>query len=1036
MEPTRQAGNRAWLWLTMLALLVVATGAYLLRPASGGKTTAPQATAASQLLREKPSATASPQIAKSDAPIQPTPSSFNATSIAPSGTTRVPPMILDAPTEVSVSDSLEVLQATKANPFVNSLGMKFVPVPETNVLFCVHETRVADFATFVAGALDYDYSQGTEPLILVTGGWQQRVGSSWRDPGFQQNDNQPVTCVSWKDADAFCKWLSHKEGKTYRLPTDHEWSVAVGIGDREDPNASPKDKSGKIEGVYPWGEGFPPTSAQGNYGLKDEFPRTAPVMSFSPNEHGIFDLGGNVSELCQDRYVSTYIHPVIRGASWYESSIRNLQSSARTGGLPTGRNSHIGFRCVLAVSSVIVAPGSPITIAASTNSPPDPEIRTRIANYQKARHAMLSDLVAKYRKALSTAKQEATKSGALANVGALDAAIAQATALGPVIEKNLTAMDIKPLPVLPKTATAVSEELREIFEREATAIERGLAVGLDQSLSGVQAWMVKGQNTEGAKAVESYRTQLAAFGISKNNPSMTASLPPPPATAAGTGLLEATKDKPFVNSLGMKFVPVPGTDILMCIHETRRRDYAAYAAEISGVDGTWKNQSIDGYLPPGNLDDHPVTRVTWEEAAAFCAWLSGKEGRTCRLPTDREWSMAVGIGQDEKWTAETTPQMLSEKGVQNKWPWGSQWPPPKGAGNYADTAWKEVFQKERVIIDGYTDGFATTAPVMSFEPNTLGLYDMGGNVAEWLDASGDGEQKEYVARGSSWNNGKSSSLLSSYRAPGLRPNVHYIYYSGIRVAMERGSSDKAASESTKPRTPTVISKPKDLDLDLSLEDNRSGLISVKLDSSQTVLLQTEPTPHATLDCSRLIAGKHTLYVSAQGYAKQALHIDVSERGPTPQLLQTRLYRLRYVIIRSSFNMKGGRELSGPDVKNVRQAYSHWGAPRYNGQTDWRIWQGGKDQFRDPVYGEAPWINTWMHKNGFGLLRPLASESYENMSVAPETGSLATDFKAVKGLTLYFYQWGNADKNEGYGKLIVEDITETPPPEIEVVRSKE
>jgi len=90
-------------------------------------------------------------------------------------------------------------------------------------------------------------------------------------------------------------------------------------------------------------------------------------------------------------------------------------------------------------------------------------------------------------------------------------------------------------------------------------------------------------------------------------------------------LSAATKGKPFVNSLGMKFVPVPGTDILMCIHETRRKDYAIYATGHSDVDDTWKNPTVKG-KPLIQTDDHPAVMVSWSDADAFCSWLSTKEG--------------------------------------------------------------------------------------------------------------------------------------------------------------------------------------------------------------------------------------------------------------------------------------------------------------------------------------------------------------------------------------------------------------------------
>ena len=84
-------------------------------------------------------------------------------------------------------------------------------------------------------------------------------------------------------------------------------------------------------------------------------------------------------------------------------------------------------------------------------------------------------------------------------------------------------------------------------------------------------------------------------------------------------------------------------------------------------------------------DTHPVVKVNWYDANAFCAWLTKKElaegkikeGQKYRLPTDAEWSVAVGLGQEKG----NTPKEKS-RGIKDVYPWGKEWPPPKGVGNY------------------------------------------------------------------------------------------------------------------------------------------------------------------------------------------------------------------------------------------------------------------------------------------------------------------------------------------------------------------
>ncbi|MDZ4288291.1 MAG: SUMF1/EgtB/PvdO family nonheme iron enzyme, partial [Prosthecobacter sp.] len=236
----------------------------------------------------------------------------------------------------------------------------------------------------------------------------------------------------------------------------------------------------------------------------------------------------------------------------------------------------------------------------------------------------------------------------------------------------------------------------------------------------------------------------------------------------------------YTNTLGMKFLPIEGTDVMFCIHETRHQDYAAYSADTPGVDGRWMNQNNDGFTLTENTEQHPVTKVGWEDAQKFCQWLGKKEGKTYRLPTDREWSIAVGIGRQEIWEKDTTPVTVIRP--QKVFPWGLKWPPPKSAGNYSDASRQAKAPMDSAsYIDSYDDGYPTTAPVMSYMPNTVGLYDMGGNVCEWCEDWYDATKQDRVVRGGDWKSYKRDDLYSSYRdhyAP-----VHINHNRGFRVVL-------------------------------------------------------------------------------------------------------------------------------------------------------------------------------------------------------------------------------------------------------------
>lgn len=223
----------------------------------------------------------------------------------------------------------------------------------------------------------------------------------------------------------------------------------------------------------------------------------------------------------------------------------------------------------------------------------------------------------------------------------------------------------------------------------------------------------------------------------------------------------------WTNSLGMVFVHVPDTYVAFCIYETTVKAFEAFAASKPKLDGTnWNHARYHGTTPVSAGPDFPVVNVSWNDAHAFCEWLTKAErangklsaSQRYRLPTDAEWSCAVGIGDRE---TGASPKEKSAK-LKNVYPWGTQFPPPAGAGNFADQAARNYFTNWP-YIEGYYDGFATTSPVGSFAPNALGIYDLAGNALEWCEDFYDHSQRQRVLRGGAWNNCGPKSLLSSYR---------------------------------------------------------------------------------------------------------------------------------------------------------------------------------------------------------------------------------------------------------------------------------
>ena len=450
---------------------------------------------------------------------------------------------------------------------------------------------------------------------------------------------------------------------------------------------------------------------------------------------------------------------------------------------------------------VAAEPADPVS---NPDSAPGPDVetipglKTRLEGYLNARREQVGALAAGYLRGLESRLDRAADDGDLPHVTAYRdekqrvETLQEALATPPT---NLLAAVAEPatLPELPGDAPEGASALRNTWQTEREKIRIDLDDKLGQSLQALEKQLTKGREFEKAEEVLAFRES-----IRKDAPSPVAAPPEPapapvaaPATAASMTVTDpvlerATKDEPFVNSLGMKFVLVPDTEILMCIHETRYKDFAEFVddSDTGDMQPSWKDQTIDGFKITTEPDEHPVMHISVTRAREFCAWLSRKEGLPYRLPTDREWSVAVGIGKDEKWTDETTPETINRV---SGFPWGDEWPPRRMSGNFSDESRKEHDPGESFnYIDGYDDGFPTTAPVMSFKPNRIGLHDMGGNVSEWVADFYNASKKYGVHRGGSWAAGDRQRLASSNRS--INGPLSHESGNGFRVVLEKTAS--------------------------------------------------------------------------------------------------------------------------------------------------------------------------------------------------------------------------------------------------------
>ncbi len=190
--------------------------------------------------------------------------------------------------------------------------------------------------------------------------------------------------------------------------------------------------------------------------------------------------------------------------------------------------------------------------------------------------------------------------------------------------------------------------------------------------------------------------------------------------------------------------------------------------------GIFKNYSL-------NRNEQPAVQITWEQAAAFCNWLSRREGLPLayvekkggglkpvapmnhgyRLPTEAEWVFCARV---------------DASGSITKYPWGDKFPPPAKTTNLADQSAQTILP---LFLENYNDGHPVAAPPGSLKPNHRGLFDLGGNVSEWChdfykiyphaqgrvatDPTGPADGRHHVIRGGSWKQASIQTLRAAYR---------------------------------------------------------------------------------------------------------------------------------------------------------------------------------------------------------------------------------------------------------------------------------
>ncbi len=164
-----------------------------------------------------------------------------------------------------------------------------------------------------------------------------------------------------------------------------------------------------------------------------------------------------------------------------------------------------------------------------------------------------------------------------------------------------------------------------------------------------------------------------------------------------------------VDDFFMAVQPVTNAEYARFVRDTGHRSPALYELPIVVAAGGVEREQVfrmsgapyvwmDGE-PPQGREDHPVTLIRYDDASAFCAWLSALSGKPFRLPTEAEWEKAARGGVESK-----------------RYPWGDRL--DRNMANF--------------LVDPAMKASHGTTPCRQYPPNGYGLYDTAGNVWEWV----------------------------------------------------------------------------------------------------------------------------------------------------------------------------------------------------------------------------------------------------------------------------------------------------------------
>lgn len=470
--------------------------------------------------------------------------------------------------------------------------------------------------------------------------WVKKTGVSWKNPGTQTADDYPVTLVCHVDGEAFCDWLTKREGRQYSLPTEAQWEYAA--------------RGGRQNGRFPWGNEYPDgkklNSADrrapvpwADRTLDDGFGGVAPVGTYEPNGFCLYDMAGNVWQPCAD-----YFDPKI-----YES--RSSQTVADPTGPRTGKTK------VVRGGNWAFDPGIART---AFRFGVDPDLCTDMSGMRVAAAASAGDE--------SASKSPGDASLNDESLALLVEQVKKLVASGKRLEAHKLVEELTAKGLISKSS----------IENPAAFFKEVLNSVVDVSESkGLQSF----KNSMGMKMV---RIPAGSFVMGSSESDVAWAM----STLAQGQPVSLENEYPFHKVRISRPFFISSTEVTVGQFRTfvEETGYITDAEDAKGgqtfnaqsrrferKDGTsWKN--------PGwtVTTDQPVVMVSWNDAQAFVEWLSAKEKLPYKLPTEAQWEYAARGGLPN-----------------SQFPWGDQLPDGRRA-NYADKN-TDFDWRDRTSDDGY-----------------------------------------------------------------------------------------------------------------------------------------------------------------------------------------------------------------------------------------------------------------------------------------------------------------------------------------------